>query len=139
MFSYDEIAKKNYSFNSLKSTGQLSEDDYSVLNATFFEFHKNEAIIGSSLFAKSFLTSEYLFRTIGTGLEIDYTSVVSGYLKSIEQLIYLLYLGFFGIKDGKEFWDVCNKKDAFDVSKERYRYDPYSKGTNPEPQERYYH
>lgn len=45
-------------------------------------------LIGRSDFAKSFITSEYLYKQYDCDDCFDYTAVVSGYLKSIEQLLY---------------------------------------------------
>lgn len=42
--------------------------------------------IGDSDFARCFITSEYLFKVFKNNNRIDYTSIVSGYLKSVEQL-----------------------------------------------------
>jgi len=47
-----------------------------------------KAMIGSEEFAESFLTSEWLFYSLEELKHFDYTSVISGYLKSVEQLLY---------------------------------------------------
>lgn len=72
-------------------------------------------------------TSEYLFKTVKEGLSIDYTAVVVGYLKSVEQLLYLLYLSAFEGASRMNYWDRCNKTKDFDISdSSRYRYDPFN-------------
>ncbi len=53
------------------------------------EYHK--IMIGKSDFAKSFISSEYLYNYSNCNL-MDYTAIVSGYLKSIEQLLYKVSL-----------------------------------------------
>lgn len=54
--------------------------------------YKNEKrykiLMSDKSFAKTFLTSEWLFYSINNNGEFDYTSIVTGYLKSIEQLLY---------------------------------------------------
>lgn len=45
-------------------------------------------LIGGADFAKSFITSEYLYKQYDCDDCFDYTAIVSGYLKSIEQLLY---------------------------------------------------
>ena len=45
-------------------------------------------LIGRSDFARSLITSEYLYKQYDCDDCFDYTAVVSGYLKSIEQLLY---------------------------------------------------
>lgn len=49
------------------------------------EFEK--AFVGTSDYAKSFLTSEYLFHFFERNPLFDYTPIVSGYIKSVEQLL----------------------------------------------------
>ena len=46
-----------------------------------------KVLIGKGDFAKSFLTSEYLYYQYNESDLFDYTAIVSGYLKSIEQLL----------------------------------------------------
>lgn len=53
------------------------------------EYHK--IMIGKSDFAKSFISSEYLYNYSNCNM-MDYTAIVSGYLKSIEQLLYKISL-----------------------------------------------
>ncbi len=59
-----------------------------------FEF----AFVGSSDFAKSYQTSEYLYRHFKENTMFDLTPVVSGYLKSIEQLLHLIYENYLSVK-----------------------------------------
>ena len=49
-----------------------------------------QAFCGKEDYSKSFITSEYLFHTVGNKELFDYTSVICGYTKSIEQLLYRL-------------------------------------------------
>ena len=44
-------------------------------------------MIGTNEYAESFITSEWLFHSLKEKKNFDYTSVISGYLKSIEQLL----------------------------------------------------
>lgn len=61
--------------------------------------HKNyisdalyKAMIGNQEFAESFLTSEWLFHSLKELKHFDYTAVISGYLKSVEQLLYKIVM-----------------------------------------------
>lgn len=112
-FSPEIIKNANYIFSSKRRFGELTEKDVAIINSVFFEDGMREAIVGTSLFSKSFITSEYLFRTIDKRLEIDYTTVVAGYLKSVEQLLYLLYLRAFGNESEIKFWDAHNKTERY--------------------------
>ena len=63
------------------------------------------ALIGRANFARCLITYEYLFRNYGKSDQFDYTAVASGYLKSVEQLMFCLAL-FFADKtrnDGKYY------------------------------------
>lgn len=48
------------------------------------------ALCGDEDFAKSFLTAEHLYRQTIDNSSIDYSKILTGYLKSLEQLLYLL-------------------------------------------------
>ncbi len=63
------------------------------------------ALIGRASFARCLITSEYLFRNYGKSDQFDYTAVASGYLKSVEQLMFCLALFFIDKKrsDGKHY------------------------------------
>ncbi len=65
---------------------KFDEDDKKLLKRNFFTNNRKMALVGNSKFANSFVTSEYLFSVFEIGASLDYTSVVCGYIKSIEQL-----------------------------------------------------
>ena len=141
-FSEVPVAQRTYKFeNGIVPTQKvLSAADIQTIDQRFFIDKFREAIIGNSDFAKSFITSEYLFRAISDGLGIDYTAIVVGYLKSIEQLMYLLYISAFDGKPSLKYWDRYHfdKKNPFDPNLPQFRYDPF------EPQKKwmqmeYYH
>lgn len=80
----------DFSEKSSKPWDYISEYDYDILNDSFIKNKLYQAFCGKEDFAKSFVTSEYLFRTVGKKELFDYTSVICGYTKSIEQLLYRL-------------------------------------------------
>lgn len=49
-------------------------------------------MIGTNEYAESFITSEWLFHSLKEKKNFDYTSVISGYLKSIEQLLFKIVM-----------------------------------------------
>ena len=60
------------------------------------------AFVGTSDYAKSFMTSEYLYRYFKGNPMFDYTPIVSGYLKSIEQLLHTIcssYSNYFNTQE----------------------------------------
>lgn len=126
-FSHKNMETLSYKFKDGSHVNRLEEKDIQLMNKNFFELDYRQAIIGKEDFARSFITSEYLFTTIKEGLSIDYTSVVVGYLKSVEQLLYLLYVSAFEGKSKKTYWDRCNYPQNFDKTKTyKYRCDPYN-------------
>lgn len=64
----------------------------------FEEYRLWEVYIGTGTFSKSLMTSEYLYQNYKCDNKFDYTAIISGYLKCIEQLLYQLVLLY--IKDG---------------------------------------
>lgn len=68
----------------------------------FLQERMELAFCGTSHYAKSFLTSEYLFRYFKDNPMFDYTPIVSGYIKSIEQLLYAICKSYLSANDRKE-------------------------------------
>ena len=66
----------------------LNEEDYKICDKNFIANGLYKALLGNEGFAKCFITAEYQYSVFKQGNSFDYTSVVCGYLKSIEQLIY---------------------------------------------------
>lgn len=56
------------------------------IRKNFIEGSRYLSLLGDTKFAKSFVTSEYLYRIFKEGLSLDYTAVVAGYIKAVEQL-----------------------------------------------------
>lgn len=81
----DDDNKKKYSAIEQQSKDILIK--YGALK-TYSSKQYYQALIGRSDFAKSFITSEYLYRQYNANDRFDYTAIVSGYLKCIEQLLF---------------------------------------------------
>lgn len=127
-FTEIAVSKLSYQFES-PIPGQipsLSASDYTAINSRFFGDKTRLALIGTSDFSMSFITSEYLFRSMGDKLGIDYTAIVVGYLKSVEQLAYILYCSAFEGKFNLEYWDTCkNPRDWNPQDTNKFRTSPY--------------
>ncbi|MDO4538904.1 MAG: hypothetical protein Q4B54_12140, partial [Coriobacteriales bacterium] len=82
----DEESLRNYPNLRQRSRGLLFE------SGALWRFGSNMRLwrymLGRSNIAKSLFTSEYLFAEFDGDACFDYTAVISGYLKSIEQLLY---------------------------------------------------
>lgn len=77
----------------------LHVDGYSIPDSIATHIQTNyikngvyKALLGCSEFAESFVTSEWLYHSLEGTNHFDYTSIVSGYLKSVEQLLLQLVL-----------------------------------------------
>ncbi len=81
----DDENKKKYAKAEKASKELLRNTE--ILKA-FDEKRLYRYLIGGADFAKSFITSEYLYKQYDCDDCFDYTAIVSGYLKSIEQLLY---------------------------------------------------
>lgn len=128
-FSEEAVTKFEYDFKDASKKSMLtplSEADTKLIDEAFFDQGLRNSIVGGCDFAHSFLTSEYLYKTITEGLSIDYTAVVVGYLKSVEQLLYLYYLSAYGKNTSLTYWDQYKDAKKFDPNKPYFRYEPYN-------------
>lgn len=100
--------------------GVLSERDKKIIWENFHKFERYYALIGNKDFAKSFITSEYLYQTLKDNNRFDFTAIVTGYFKSIEQFLFLM-LGI--IENDSHLDDVWiqSKKPFYKVNQSRRR------------------
>ena len=91
-------AYKAFDKNNEKIQNFLYVSDYDF-KATWSEIRENyienglyKTMVGSETYAESFITSEWLYYSLKGKENFDYTAIVSGYLKSIEQLLYKLVM-----------------------------------------------
>ncbi len=68
------------------SSVQSSSVSNGIVRRNFFDESRYWALVGDKKFAKSFFTAEYMYKYFKEGLSLDYTSVVAGYIKCVEQL-----------------------------------------------------
>ena len=67
---------------------EIYDSQKAILKRNFVERETYRALLGESVFADSFITSEWNFDVNQATGVLDQTGVVAGYLKSIEQLLY---------------------------------------------------
>ena len=79
-------------------------------------------LLGSAEFAESFVTSEWLFHSLEGTEHYDYTSVISGYLKSVEQLLLQIVKANAG-NNCKITLKGNKKADAIQAGVTRYTFD----------------
>ena len=110
---YSSIPDKNWNYDFSKSSkiwGNINKNDYAVLNESFVTNKLYQAFCGKEDFAKCFVTSEYLFHTVGKKELFDYTSVICGYTKSVEQFIYkLIQINLSTLTPGSTLWIKTSK------------------------------
>ena len=90
---FPDICKMNYwkiteqgSVTSEVVNISWNDNDIKKVQSNFETKQRNLALIGGEKFAQSFVTSEYLYRIFKEESILDYTAVVCGYIKSVEQL-----------------------------------------------------
>lgn len=112
-------------YNSSKEFDSLGRNDLSNICSNL-EHGKAQVLIGESDFAQSYITSEYLYQVLvykfnNNKLEykFDYTSVVAGYLKTIEQFLYKI-LCYQMDYDRSEKWIKRGKKYVKRKHKRKY-------------------
>ena len=59
-----------------------------IIQRHFFDDHNYEILLGSSTFAQSYMTSEWLYASLANAGNIDLTAIAMGYFKAIEQLLF---------------------------------------------------
>ncbi len=75
--------------NQWLGNASLSDNDMRIIRSGFFDEKRFLSLVGKKEFAKSFITSEYLYQTLKNN-NFDLTSIVAGYFKSIEQLLFAI-------------------------------------------------
>ncbi len=66
----------------------LSDINYARIKEIFLEQGRYNLLLGNSNFSKSFLTSEWLYKKYFSLPGMDNTFIVTGYLKSMEQMLW---------------------------------------------------
>lgn len=92
-----------------------------IIQSNFVKNDLFRVLLGSAEFAESFVTSEWLFHSLEGTEHYDYTSIISGYLKSVEQL--LLQIVRANVDNNCKITLKSNKKnDAIHAGVSRYTF-----------------
>ena len=88
------IDKENTNISNYKylSTYSFPPSFLQAMKQTYVSGELLKTMTGINEYAESFITSEWLYSFLKEKNNFDYTSVISGYLKSIEQLLYKIIL-----------------------------------------------
>lgn len=70
----------------------LPANDFANMENQYIKQNMKRTMVGGNDYAESFITSEWLYNSLKGKNNFDYTSVISGYLKSIEQLLFTIVM-----------------------------------------------
>ena len=98
-------------------SNRLPQADYDVMNRRFYDGELYSVLVGDSKFAQCFLTAEYLYSVFkdGNNIRFDYTSVVTGYFKSVELLLYKISRVWLEKNRFKGLWIAKNQKNIKNI------------------------
>ena len=84
----------------------MERNDIKIINENCFAKNLCAALVGWKEFARCFITSEYLYSVFKTGEChcFDYTSIVSGYFKSVELLLNTLVTATLDLPESENLW-----------------------------------
>ncbi len=94
-FPYEAIKNQRYMerLASEQNARDLNRFNFSIIKDSFVGGGRYQLLLGDSDFAESFKTSEWLYKKYLFLDRLDNTFVISGYLKSIEQLLWdIIYI-----------------------------------------------
>ena len=122
---------KNKDYKYIENNSKVLIDDYHLAEM-FVKNNQTNVFFGNSRYAKSFITSEYLYRYFERNPMFDYTSIVSGYIKAIELLLDAICVSY---RNGKHIFIKMSKftlgeyihfiKNNPDIFKDKYHNDGY--------------
>ena len=82
--NYKAIADKG-------DSADLSSDEFIIVNKNYIDECRYTALSSSNDFAESFISAEWLYDVYSNSMgELELTGIIAGYLKSIEQLLYMI-------------------------------------------------
>ena len=107
----------------------LGSPDFNKIKNNFIEKELYKALLGSEDFAKCFITSEYLYNLLKSNNSFDYTAVVCGYFKSVEQLLYKVMQIELENNRSEELWIKCKGNPQGKDNNINFRKNPKIKKT----------
>ena len=111
------LCKENY--DSLLSNNIVSNQK-NIIIKNYVERKRFLIMTGNALFADSFVSSEWYYRVHVINDELDQTGLVTGYIKSIEQLLYALIRLFINSNKHIRVKDLKNLPTSVTVYNDSY-------------------
>ncbi|MBQ9408542.1 MAG: kinase [Clostridia bacterium] len=87
----DDIKKFLY-LSDKHSEKNITRSNLEKIKQQYIDNGLYKTMIGRNSYAQSFTTSEWLFDSLKDRTNFDYTAVICGYLKSVEQLLYTIVM-----------------------------------------------
>ena len=106
-YNYDDLLEE---IDNVDSGDRPYPDDIDSISNNYLDKKRYSVLLGERDFAESFFTAEWLFINYPGSEKLDNTYVVSGYLKSIEQLLWAI---IFIIGRGKKIGHGRNRTDIY--------------------------
>lgn len=78
------------------------------------------SLLGDQKFAVSFLTAEYLYRIIKDDIKIEYTAIVTGYFKAVEQLCETIIYDFYVKKPDERLFFLAKKLNKDSIKRDMF-------------------
>lgn len=89
LYSYRKVIEATLlkiDLSKLDVKNRISSDQKEILDKHFYNNYR--LLIGTSDFAQSFITAEWLYWSLQSACNVDLTSIAMGYFKAIEQFLY---------------------------------------------------
>lgn len=98
-----------------ESIQKITNETFEKNIKTYIDEKLYTVMVGTENFAESFITAEWLYQSLKDNTNFDYTVIISGYLKSIEQLLFkIVEINIdnnckISMKTDKEIWEEVEK------------------------------
>ncbi len=107
---FETLTYDKYEYQIINNDGEIENcsnlsipaDDLEIIKEEFENKKYYEVFYGVKGFSKCFVTAEYLYSIFKEGNSFDYTAVISGYLKSVEQLVYEIFLANLSLRPSRD-------------------------------------
>lgn len=121
---------RNFDIRLVDKEGRISEEQKKIIEKQFFGEKNFELLTGSSDFAQSYMTAEWLFHSLAEAGNIDLTAIAMGYFKSIEQFLFNFIRLHTFEKDGANRKIYVGKYDRLDLTDALMKDDQKTKDIN---------
>lgn len=109
-----KLIEFDYKDRVLSYSNPIGEKDIKVLQNEFINKCGYKMLLGDNDFCSSFITSEWLFDNLNMSDLLEKTYIVTGYIKSIEQLMtYIVRQSKIGITESSSVRNVAVQSDEF--------------------------